>query len=100
MKTYPPNFRVIDLTVEDLIEIVQNIPNKIIANPLTKDYLNTRKVGLKKLCVIYHWPRQTVYGWVNQRYIPYAKVGRHLMFDLDEIEKWIESSNVKTQTHI
>ena len=31
----------------------------------------------------------TVYSWVNQRKIPYVKVGRLIKFDLQDINQWI-----------
>ncbi len=36
----------------------------------------------------------TVYSWVNQRKIPYVKVGRLVRFDWQDIEKWIEDRKV------
>jgi len=37
----------------------------------------------------------TLYGWVNQRRIPYVKVGRLVRFDPQDIEAWIEKNKVK-----
>ena len=41
----------------------------------------------------------TIYSWVNQRKIPYVKVGRLIKFDLQDINLWIaqrkEPSEVK-----
>jgi excisionase family DNA binding protein len=98
MTSIPLNKRVVDMTVEELISVIHesSIENAIISSPI----LSTRKVNLKKLLEIYPWAQQTVYGWVSDKYIPHSKVGRHLMFDLDEIEKWIESFNIKIQTRI
>ena len=33
--------------------------------------------------------RQTVYGWVNEKKIPYEKYGRRLYFRKSKIDKWI-----------
>ena len=33
--------------------------------------------------------RQTVYGWVNDRKIPYEKYGKRLYFRKSHIDKWI-----------
>jgi excisionase family DNA binding protein len=33
--------------------------------------------------------RQTVYGWVNERKIPFKKFGKRLYFRASEIDKWI-----------
>lgn len=41
----------------------------------------------------------TVYTWVNQRKIPYIKVGRLVKFDLVDIETWISAHRVETHKH-
>jgi len=38
--------------------------------------------------------KNTLYSWVNQRKIPYVKIGRLVKFDLRDIDKWIEKSKV------
>ena len=37
----------------------------------------------------------TLYSWVNQRKIPYVKIGRLLRFDQETIDAWIEERKVK-----
>lgn len=37
----------------------------------------------------------TIYSWVNQRKIPYVKVGRLLRFDPKDIENWISKNKVE-----
>ncbi len=37
----------------------------------------------------------TVYSWVNQRKIPFVKLGRLLRFDLNDIEKWVTDRKVE-----
>ena len=37
----------------------------------------------------------TLYSWVNQRKIPYVKMGRLLRFDLNDIEKWVTDKKVE-----
>ncbi len=37
----------------------------------------------------------TLYSWINQKRIPYVKVGRLVRFDPKEIEKWIEGKTVE-----
>ena len=36
----------------------------------------------------------TVYSWVNQRKIPYVKVGRLIKFDLQDINQWIANRKI------
>ena len=35
--------------------------------------------------------RQTVYGWVNDRKIPYEKHGKYLYFRKSSIDEWLKS---------
>ncbi len=37
----------------------------------------------------------TLYSWINQKRIPYVKVGRLVWFDPKKIEKWIEGNSVE-----
>ena len=37
---------------------------------------------------------KTIYSWVNQRKIPYVKVGRLLRFDSKETEEWIKENSI------
>ncbi len=37
----------------------------------------------------------TLYSWINQKKIPYVKVGRLVRFDPRKIEKWIEGNSVE-----
>ena len=39
--------------------------------------------------------RQTVYGWINDRKIPYDKYGRRLYFRKSDIDKWIANGRQK-----
>ena len=38
--------------------------------------------------------RWTIYNLVNQRKIPYVKVGRRLLFPVREIEKWLHEQTI------
>jgi len=37
----------------------------------------------------------TLYSWINQKKIPYVKVGRLIRFEPRKIEKWIEGNSVE-----
>jgi len=39
--------------------------------------------------------RQTVYGWVNYRKIPYHKEGKKLLFRKSEIDQWLRNGRKK-----
>lgn len=40
----------------------------------------------------------TLYSWINQRKIPYVKMGRLVRFEPRKIEEWIEQNSVKEET--
>jgi len=43
-----------------------------------------------------HPARQTVYGWINNRQIPYVKHGKRLFFRKSEIETWLSNGRKLT----
>lgn len=44
--------------------------------------------------------RQTVYGWIGQRIIPYHKKGKKLQFLKSEIDAWLKTDKRKTTTEL
>lgn len=36
--------------------------------------------------------KNTIYSWVNQRRIPYHKVGSLLRFDINQIDEWLKAN--------
>ena len=38
-----------------------------------------------------------VYTWVNQRKIPFVKIGHLIRFDSNDIDQWLEEKKVKTR---
>ena len=55
-------------------------------------------LNLTELCEYLpdHPTKQTVYGWVSNRTIPYYKVGRRLSFLQKEIDDWVAGTYKKT----
>ncbi|PKM97435.1 MAG: transcriptional regulator [Elusimicrobia bacterium HGW-Elusimicrobia-1] len=39
-------------------------------------------------------PRGTIYNWVNQRKLPYVKIGRRVKFDKQDIDKIIDKRKI------
>ncbi len=39
--------------------------------------------------------KKTIYFWVEEKRIPYVRVGRMVFFELDDIEAWIAQCRVK-----
>jgi len=44
--------------------------------------------------------RQTVYGWIGQRLIPYHKKGKKLQFLKSEIDAWLLGDKRQTDTEL
>ena len=61
------NIRIIDLSVEQLEDIIQGKLDAAILNSFTRPE-STRKVNIEKLCQLYGWPKATIYGWVFKRW--------------------------------
>jgi len=34
--------------------------------------------------------KSTLYSWINQRKIPYIKVGKLIKFDMRQLDKWLQ----------
>ena len=87
--------RIIDLTVAELRELLQEIRpvNRIVPNPI----ISKKKVGINELCSLFGFAKSTVYYWASIRFIPHINVKRRLKFDVDEINTWVEKFKVKTK---
>ena len=68
----------IDLLIADKVTQVKNEDYLMTVEDL-RDYLPESPA------------RQTVYGWVNDRRIPFDKHGRRLYFRKSKIDKWISN---------
>lgn len=44
--------------------------------------------------------RQTVYGWINQKHIPYHKKGKKLQFLKSEIDAWLVEDKHKSMSEL
>ena len=89
------------LTVAELIEVLKYHfqPNTESTKPV-KDLMSTKKVQVKGLSEIYGWGESTIYGWCKNRVIPHSVIGREKWFDLDEIDTWIASNKVRTNSEV
>ncbi len=54
----------------------------------------TRYIDKKALSEYLGLSRFTIDMWVCQRRIPFIKMGRRVMFDLQDIEKWISQNKI------
>ena len=51
-------------------------------------------IGIKELALYLDIKESTVYAWVNQKRLPYIKVGRLVKFDMHDIGMWIQEHKV------
>lgn len=47
-----------------------------------------------------HCTMKTLYVWCSARKIPHFNTGKKLLFDKEEVEKWLESRRVKTNEQL
>jgi len=57
--------------------------------------MNKKFLNIKELSEYLGVTVNTLYAWVNQRKIPYLKMGRLVRFDREKVEKWVESNAVE-----
>ena len=54
-----------------------------------------RLVKIKELSEYLSTPVGAIYQWVARRQIPFVKLGRSLLFDLEKIQEWIRQNSVE-----
>ena len=56
--------------------------------------MERRYLNINELSDYVGIPKSTLYVWVCQKRLPYAKIGGHLRFDLQAIDGWIKTRSV------
>ena len=51
-------------------------------------------INIDELSALWSVPKATLYNWVNQRRLPYVKLGRSLRFDLLQLEQFCQKSTM------
>jgi len=51
-------------------------------------------INIDELSTLWSVPKATLYNWVNQRRLPYVKLGRSLRFDLIQLEEFRQQSTM------
>ena len=95
---------IIQLTEEQLKQLIESAVNKAVNNSRQH---NTKTdsdewFDITELCD-YHPNKpkiQTVYSWVNKKFIPYHKSGKFLSFNKSEIDNWLQEGLQKTSLQI
>jgi len=54
----------------------------------------SKYLTVEELCQLLKLKKSYIYDLTYRKKIPFIKIGRHLRFDLEEIQKWIENNKV------
>ncbi len=97
-----------EITFEKLPQALEYLINKVekletLLSETTSELPQTDKwFNLQELCE--YLPdrpaRQTVYGWIGKRLIPYHKKGKKLQFLKAEIDSWLKEDKRKSITEL
>lgn len=87
-------FEQLPQAVSLLINEVQELKSLLQTSKQSAVEPTDRWLNLQELCnYLPDRPaKQTVYGWIAQRSIPYHKTGKKLQFRQSEIDEWIQRS--------
>ncbi len=59
--------------------------------------MEKRYINIDELSEYTGLSKNTLYGWIWQKRIPYTKFGRLVKFDKEAIERWVMKNSVKAQ---
>jgi excisionase family DNA binding protein len=54
-------------------------------------------INLKEVAEYLRKSKSSIYKWCRDGQIPYIKSGKNLLFNRDDIDKWLESQSVPTK---
>lgn len=60
--------------------------------------MSRRLIGIKEAAEYLDISVNTLYTWVSQKRIPYVKIGRLVKFDLEFLNRFIESNVIEENT--
>jgi len=96
------SFEQLPQAVSLLISEVKDIKTLLTNNKSDSQTESDKWYNLQELCE--YLPdrpaRQTVYGWIGQRLIPYHKKGKKLQFLKSEIDNWLKADKNKSQAEL
>jgi hypothetical protein len=91
-------FDTLPKAVTQLYDKLENIERLLLVNSNQTPPETERWLNLSELCE--YLPdrpvKATVYGWVNQRVIPFHKHGKALIFLKSDIDNWLKAGRKKT----
>jgi len=84
------------LTYNDLPEAIEELHHKmdVLLSIIQKQKDRPELMTLDQLreYLPEHPARQTIYGWINNRQIPYIKQGKRVYFKQQDIEAWLKNN--------
>ncbi|HHT9134605.1 MAG TPA: helix-turn-helix domain-containing protein [Candidatus Avalokitesvara rifleensis] len=78
--------------------MADNQTDKICGKTEDKRRVGKRLIGIKEAAGYLDISVNTLYTWVSQKRIPYVKIGRLVKFDLEALDRFIESNVVEENT--
>lgn len=90
--------KVCSSTVEDILQTHSNLqPQNFVTN---QDLPEDDFTDMNGAIQITNYKRNTIYGYVAKRKIPFKKINRKLIFSKKELVAWIKASRVKTEAEL
>jgi len=62
--------------------------------------MEKRLLNIKETSEYLGIKKNTLYCWVSQKKIPYVKLGRKTLFDIEDLNKFIEENKIKAEWNL
>ena len=62
--------------------------------------MEKRLLNIKEASEYLGVKENTLYCWVSQKKIPYVKLGRKTLFDIEDLNRFIEENKVKAEWNL
>lgn len=62
--------------------------------------MNSKLLTIEEVCQLLRVSRSTINRWMDDKYISFVKVGKHVRFRENYIDEWIEKKTIKAQKKI
>jgi len=101
MFSEPISFNELPQAMAYLIQKVEKIESQL-SNSNLEQPVSDKWFNVQELCEFLpdKPARQTVYGWIGQRLIPYHKKGKKLQFLKSEIDAWLLGDKRQTEAEL
>ena len=89
------------MTPDELENLIQNSVRKVLSEQSSKSSISDDvPINIDEAAAFIKKPKSSVYQLTSTRQIPFAKVGKQLLFFKKDLLLWIEEGNKKTQKQI